>query len=42
MTLVARMVPTIGNYDYIIDWIFQGDGVIKTEVSFLFIVNAST
>ncbi|KAL2901874.1 Primary amine oxidase [Bienertia sinuspersici] len=33
VTLVARMVSTIGNYDYIVDWIFQTDGRIRIEVS---------
>ncbi|KMT11478.1 hypothetical protein BVRB_5g108020 [Beta vulgaris subsp. vulgaris] len=31
VTLVVRMVPSIGNYDYIMDWIFQIDGLIRIE-----------
>ncbi|XP_048501204.1 amine oxidase [copper-containing] gamma 1 [Beta vulgaris subsp. vulgaris] len=32
VTLVARMITSIGNYDYILDWIFQNDGLIRIEV----------
>lgn len=33
MTLVVRTAATLGNYDYIMDWEFQTDGLIRAKVS---------
>jgi primary-amine oxidase len=38
--LVVRMAAVLGNYDYIVDWVFQVDGAIKVNVGATGIVEA--
>lgn len=38
VTLVVRMAASVANYDYIIDWEFQTDGLIRAKVSGLVIL----
>lgn len=35
MTLVVRMAASVANYDYIVDWEFQTDGLIRIKVGYI-------
>ena len=39
VTLVVRMAASVANYDYIVDWEFQTDGLIRIKVSALVLIS---
>ncbi|KAL2608187.1 hypothetical protein R1flu_026760 [Riccia fluitans] len=41
VTLVVRMVSSVGNYDYVLDWEFQTDGLIRALVGMTRIIQTS-
>jgi len=40
--LVVRMAAVLGNYDYVVDWVFQQDGAIRVNVGATGIVEAKS
>jgi Cu2+-containing amine oxidase len=40
ITLIVRMAASVGNYDYIVDWEFQTDGLIRVKVLLINTINS--